>query len=111
MKKRKYDADYKARIVIEILEGARSISEIAAREMISVNQLHNWKKEFITNAGRVFSQSKIEKSAEQEIKAAEEREDCLMIKVGALTIENDLLKKKYKAVYGYEFDSRKHYKE
>ena len=110
MQKRKYTAEYKARLVIEILRGAQTVSEIAAREEISTNQLHNWKKEFIENAARVFDQPKIEKDAQRELQDAEEREESLMAKVGSLAVENDLLKKKYKAIHGFEFDPKRHNK-
>lgn len=46
-KRNTYTPEYKAKIVIEILEGEQTISEIASREGINVNQLKNWKKEFL----------------------------------------------------------------
>ena len=49
-KRNTYTPEYKAKIVIEILEGEQTISEIASREGINVNQLKNWKKEFLENA-------------------------------------------------------------
>ena len=48
-KRNTYTPEYKAKIVIEILEGEQTISEIASREGINVNQLKNWKKEFLEN--------------------------------------------------------------
>ena len=41
-KRNTYTPEYKAKIVIEILEGEQTISEIASREGINVNQLKNW---------------------------------------------------------------------
>ena len=43
-KRNTYTPEYKAKIVIEILEGEQTISEIASREGINVNQLKNWKE-------------------------------------------------------------------
>ena len=93
MKKRSYSPEYKVKIVLEMLREEEHISAIAAREEISRTQLQNWKKEFLENAALVFSQSRVEKQKRAEQKAVEEREEALMKKVGALSIENDFLKK------------------
>ena len=62
-KRNTYSPEYKSKIVIEILEGEKTISEIAAREELNENMLKNWKKEFIENASRAFSTAKDEKEA------------------------------------------------
>ncbi|MFA5657898.1 MAG: transposase [Oscillospiraceae bacterium] len=67
MKKRQFGAEYKTKIVLEILQGDEQIGAIAARESISRGQLQNWKKEFLENASRAFSQNKDEKEAQQNI--------------------------------------------
>jgi len=87
-KRNTYTPEYKAKIVIEILEGEQTISEIASREGINVNQLKNWKKEFLENAFRAFNGSK---SAAENSK---KREEKLMQKIGHLTVQVDWLKKK-----------------
>jgi transposase-like protein len=107
MKKKTYTPEYKAKIVIEMLRDETHAGEIAAREEISRTQLQNWKKEFLDNAALVFSQNKVEKQAKAEVKAAEEREDELMKKVGCLSIENDFLKKKYREIHGHDYEGRK----
>jgi transposase-like protein len=104
MKKRSYSPEYKARIVIEALREEHHISEIAAREGIGRTQLQNWKREFLENAALVFSQNKVEQQARSEAKACEEREERAMKKVGALSIENDFLKKKYREIHGRDYE-------
>jgi len=104
MQKKNYSPEYKAKIVIEMLKEEHHISEIAARENISRTQLQNWKREFLDNAALVFSQNKVEREAKKEQKAAEEREESLMKKVGQLSIETDFLKKKYKEMHGRDWD-------
>jgi len=106
MKKKSYSPEYKAKIVIEALREENHISEIAQREGISRTQLQNWKREFLENAALVFSQSKVEQQARTEVKAAEEREERAMKKVGALSIENDFLKKKYREIHGRDYEGR-----
>jgi putative transposase len=95
---RKYTAEYKAKIIMEILREENTISEIGAREKISPKQLGNWKREFTENAYRAFSVTKDEKAASDAAKAAAEREQELMAKIGQLTYECDWLKKKYERV-------------
>lgn len=102
MKRREFSAEYKAKIVLEMLKEENTVSEIAAREEISAKQLYNWRCEFTENASRAFSVTKDEREARNQAKAAMEREQDLMAKVGQLTIENDWLKKKSKQVLGYD---------
>ena len=44
-----YGAEFKAKIVIEVLQGARSLEEIAAENDLNPNMVRNWKKEFLEN--------------------------------------------------------------
>jgi len=101
MKKREYSPEYKARIVIEVLEGEMLASEIASGEGINPNMVSMWKAEFLKNAHRAFSTSKEEKLIAKERQAAEEREAELLSKVGVLTMENDWLKKKSAEIRAY----------
>lgn len=89
-----YSPEYKAKMVMEILGGAKTISEIGAREGIAPKQLGNWRSEFIQNAYRAFSSTRDERQARQAAQEAEERERSLMAKIGQLTYECDWLKKK-----------------
>jgi len=105
MKKRNFSPEYKSKIVLEILREQHTVSEIAAREQISTKQLYNWKKEFLDNAERVFAQNKLERDYKRQLDEAEAREEATMAKVGQLTLEVDLLKKKYKQIHGRDFES------
>jgi transposase-like protein len=107
MKKRSYSPEYKAKLVIEMLREEEHISEIASREGISRTQLQGWKKEFLDNASLIFSQNKVEKEKRAVEKAAEEKEEALMKKVGELSIEVDFLKKKYRQIHGRNYEGVK----
>ena len=106
MKRRQFSPEYKARLVVESLREENTLSEIAAREEISRVQLQNWKKEFLENAGRVFSQSRDGREAQRRIKETQERERDLMAKVGQLTVEVDWLKKKSEEVLGPGYEDK-----
>jgi len=102
MQRKNYSPEYKTKIVIEVLEGDKMASEIAAREGLNPKILSMWKTEFLKNAHRAFGETSEEKQLKQEIKVGSERENELVTKVGVLTMENDWLKKKSKEVLGYE---------
>ena len=104
MQKRSFSPEYKAKIVLEILREEHTISEIGTREQISAKQLSNWKKEFLDNAALVFAKGKLEREHKHKLDEAEAREEATMAKVGQLTLEVDLLKKKYKQIHGREWD-------
>lgn len=86
-KRNTYSAEYKSRIVIEVLEGEYSISEIASRENLNVNQLKNWKKEFIENASKAFSVSKEKRAVKKEMEYVQQHEEELIKTTGHLTVQ------------------------
>jgi transposase-like protein len=109
-KRREYTPEYKAKLIIEILREELTMSEIASREGISLNQLSNWKSEFIGNADRVFSKSRDEKLAAKQLDEMKELERAYQAKVGQLTLENDFLKEVYKKLHGHEWEARNGFK-
>jgi len=92
MKRREYTAEYKAKIILEIIAGDKSTSQIASRENINPKQLQNWKKEFCDNAAKAFAGNKAEKEAEKLEKQRISEKERLEKKVGQLTLEVDFLK-------------------
>ena len=54
---RKYTPEFKAKIVLEVLQGDRELGEIAADNNLNPNMLRTWKAECVKNANRVFNQS------------------------------------------------------
>lgn len=92
--RRTYAPEFKAKIVIEVLQGLNTISEIGARERISPKQLGNWRCEFIENAHRAFSGTRDQKAARKAEQEVAERERALKETIGQLVYERDWLKKK-----------------
>ena len=54
---RRYTAQYKTRIVLEILQGEKELGEIAAENNLNPNMVRNWKREFLENASAAFESS------------------------------------------------------
>jgi|GEM_PF-332687 len=86
-RRRQFTAEFKSKIVLEILKEEKPIGELAAEHGLSPNQLRNWKKEFLENADKVFSESKQEKELRAKERELDEERTELMAKVGLLTIK------------------------
>lgn len=93
--RKKFSAEFKARVAIEAIKGVKTISEISSHYEVHPNQVSLWKKQFLENATSIFS--KPQASAEQQ---AEKEVDNLYRKIGQLEIENEFLKKKWKQIQG-----------
>ncbi|MEA1956149.1 MAG: transposase [Campylobacterota bacterium] len=48
-KRKTYPADFKAKLVLEVLEGEQTLNEIASKYEILPKNLQNWKKQFMEN--------------------------------------------------------------
>ena len=100
MTRKTYTAEYKTKLVLEVVREESRLEEIAAANEINPNMLRNWKQEFLKNASSVFSQkeSKTAKRAEQKKEAALEKEKTKMLKkIGQLTLERDFLQDCFRA--------------
>lgn len=96
--RKRFDLEYKRRIVQEYLSGTRSARDIAEAEGLDVGQIYNWKTQ-LENRAKVDRIEEIQStegvSFEQarKIRELEEELEAYQKKVAQLTLENDLLKK------------------
>ena len=88
---RKYTPEFKAKIVLEVLQGDRELGEIAADNNLNPNMLRTWKAEFVKNANRVFNQSQSEKEIRRKEAELEKERDKILKTIGQLTMERDFL--------------------
>ena len=84
-----YTAEFKTRLVLEVLKEEQTLVEIASKNKITPKNLQNWKKIFLENAEMAMEPSKA-------IKEYKEANEKLQIevgeyakKVGQLTLEKD----------------------
>lgn len=92
MKKRnQYTAEFKTKVVLEVLREEETLNEIASRYEISPVILSRWKVEFLERAPDLFKKGP--SAAEKELEVEKERTAQLERKVGQLTYEVDWLKK------------------
>ncbi len=97
-KRKSYSADFKAKLVLEALEGERTINEIASAYGIIPKNLINWKKQFLENMSLAFDKSTVVKEYKEEIETLQKDKDSLAKKVGNLTIEKDFLVEKLRSL-------------
>ena len=88
---RNYTPEFKAKIVLEVLQGDRELGEIAADNNLNPNMLRTWKAEFVKNANRVFNQSQSEKEIRRKEAELEQERDKMLKTIGQLTMERDFL--------------------
>ncbi len=98
MKKRQsFDKAFKAKVVLEALREELTLQEIANKYGVHPNQISLWKKQAIANLPELFE--KTNKKTEEERQAETQYDEALKT-LGAMKIENEFLKKKYKQLYG-----------
>jgi len=92
-KRKTYDDNFKARVALEAIKGARKISEIASQFEVHPNQIITWKKQLLENVSSLFSKKK-----DPEIEELKTLLEELYKKIGKQNIELEFLKKKYKQI-------------
>ena len=105
MKRRTFSAEFKAKIVLQVISGEKELNAIASENEIAPNQIRNWKQEFIKNAASAFDDKKTE-TLKAELLEQERQTDSLYKKVGQLTTQVDWLKKKSEELIGPGWESR-----
>ena len=89
---RRYTAQYKTRIVLEVLQGEKELGEIAAENNLNPNMVRNWKREFLENASAAFEDPrKAEKEEKKKAEAQRKEVDQMLKTIGQLTLERDFL--------------------
>ena len=84
--RRKFTAEYKAQVVLDLVSGAKSAAELCREHQLNPQLLARWKTEFLEKAPLLFQQEAMQ-SQEQERIAELERV------VGRLTMQLEITKK------------------
>ena len=93
--RKKYSAEFKARVAMKALAEDKTLSEIASEYGVHPSQIVKWKKELASRASEIF-----EKGALATAEAAEAKEAELYRQIGQLKVEVDWLKKKSAQMLG-----------
>ncbi len=88
-KRRRFSAEFKAKVAIEALKGQRTVAELAGQHQVHPNQITQWKKQLLGAAEQVFS---VRQAADRQHQ--EELTARLYQQIGQMKVELDWLKKK-----------------
>lgn len=97
-KRKTYSADFKAKVVLEVLEGEKTLNEIASRYDLLPKNIQNWKKQFLENASLAFDQSSVVKEYKEEIEQLKKEKDTTSKKLGEAIVERDFVMEKLKSL-------------
>ena len=86
IKRRRFTADFKAKVALEALRGDKTIQSIASRHKVHPNQVGAWKRQAVDGLRAVFSTGADKAGQDREAEVHE-----LHAKIGQLTVERDFL--------------------
>ncbi|OIP53488.1 MAG: hypothetical protein AUK54_08770 [Helicobacteraceae bacterium CG2_30_36_10] len=75
-KRKTYSAEFKAKLVLEVLEGEKTVNEIASAYEIIPKNLINWKQQFLENMSLAFDKSAVVKEYKEQIETLQKSNDC-----------------------------------
>ena len=97
-KRKTYSADFKAKVVLEVIEGEKTLNEIASRYDLLPKNIQNWKKQFLDNASVAFDKSAVVKEYKEEIEQLKKEKDTTSKKLGEAIVERDFVVEKLKSL-------------
>jgi putative transposase len=97
-KRKTYSAEFKANVVLEVLEAELTLNQIASKYELLPANVKNWKKMFLDNMSLAFDKSTVVKEYKEKIEVLQNSNDSLAKKVGNLTVEKDFLVEKLKSL-------------
>jgi len=96
--RKNYSPEFKAIVVLELLQENKTINEIASKYGIIPKSLIEWKKQFLENAALAFDKSSVVKEYKQEIEKPKRRKWKISEKLGKVIVERDWLQGKLKSL-------------
>ncbi|MHA4807363.1 transposase [Flavitalea flava] len=87
--RRKFSADFKAKVALEAVKNHQTLAELALKFDVNPVMISKWKSEFLENMAAAF-----EKKGATESESVDTHE--LYAQIGQLKVENEFLKKSFK---------------
>jgi len=94
VKRKSFSADFKAKLVLEVLEGEKTVNEIASRYEVLPVSLKSWKKQFLENMSLAFDKSTVVKEYKDKIELLQKDKDMIAKKLGETIVEKEFLEGK-----------------
>ncbi len=91
MSRKQYTPQFKAKLVLEVLQSEKELGTIAYENDVNPNMLRNWKRSFLENASVVFEDpSKAEKKAKREEVALKNEASRMLKTIGQPTLSRSI---------------------
>ena len=87
-KRKRYSAEFKAKVALEALRGELTAAQLAAKHGIHQTMVGEWKKQAMEGLASVFSGKE---QAQETAKTTEADVERLHAKIGRLVVERDFL--------------------
>lgn len=87
-KRRRFAAEFKAKVALEALRGELTVAEISRKYEVHPNMVGAWKRQLADDAAQLFARGPSAAKRDSEDRIRE-----LHAKIGQLTVEADFLKK------------------
>ena len=91
MARNQYTAEFKSKIVLDILQGNMELNEICSKHNLNPGMVRKWKQEFICNAHLAFGAKAENKQAQRKEEDLKKRNHQMLKTIGQLTLERDFL--------------------
>ena len=91
-KRKRYSADFKAKVALEALRGELTAAQLASKHSIHQTMVGEWKKQAMEGRAAVFSDRSV---AQEAAKSSEAEVEKLHAKIGQLLVERDFLAKAF----------------
>ena len=88
--RRRFTADFRAKVALEAIQGHRTVAELAKRHELHPNLIAQWKRQAIERLAKVFDDKSLEPTASREAEVTK-----LHAKIGQLVVERDFLAKAF----------------
>ena len=88
-KRKSYSAEFKTKVVLELLKEEETAASIASRYGVTVQTLNQWKKKFLENATLTFDVGEATKEYRQRIEKLEKENEALAKSLGKTMVERD----------------------
>ena len=89
-KRRRYSADFKAKVALEALRGDLTTAQLATKHGIHQTMVGEWKKQAMDGLTAIFADRSV---AQEAAKSSEAEVEKLHAKIGRLVVERDFLAK------------------
>ena len=87
-----YSPEFKAKIVLQVIQGEKELGEVAKEHNINPNLIRKWRTVFLEKASMVFEDpEKGVAKAKRKEESLEKKQRQMLSTIGQLTLERDFL--------------------